>query len=134
MPGKKASTEYSCVVCVQRKVRCDKAKPCQNCLRAGIACEVAPPPPPRRRKRKLDERELVRRLAKYEELMDRNGVEYRSAENDLESFKGPVNTVATASVASVTEQGSHKVVERYVKPRLEQVPVHFRPYASLVYD
>jgi hypothetical protein len=131
MPGKKASTEYSCVVCTQRKVRCDKAKPCRNCLKAGIACEVAPPAPPRRRKRKLDERELVKRLAKYEELMDRNGVEYRSAENDLESFKGPVNAVATASV---TERGPHEVVERYVKPRLEQALVHFRPYASLVYD
>jgi hypothetical protein len=119
MPGKKASTEFSCVVCTQRKVRCDKAKPCQNCVKAGKECEVAPPPPPRRRKRRLDERELVKRLAKYEELMDRNGVDYRSAENDLESFKGDVNAAATSSFS---EHGSHEAVERYVKSCSERSP------------
>ena len=28
----------SCVTCRSRKVRCDKASPCSNCRRAGIAC------------------------------------------------------------------------------------------------
>ena len=117
MPGRKASTEYSCVVCTQRKVRCDKAKPCQNCVKAGIECDVAPPPPPRRRKRKLDERELVKRLTKYEELMDKNGVDYRSAENELESSKGNVDAAATLAAS---DQGSHEAVERYVKSCFER--------------
>ena len=84
MPGKKASTEYSCVVCTARKVRCSKEKPCNNCIKAGISCEVAPPPPPRRRKRKLDERELVRKLARYEELMSKNGLDYHSADDEVD--------------------------------------------------
>lgn len=82
MPGRKASSEYSCIVCTQRKVRCDKAKPCSNCVKAGIECEVVPPPPPRRRKRKLDERELTRKLVKYEQLMEKNGIDFRSSVED----------------------------------------------------
>lgn len=82
MTGKKASSEYSCTVCTQRKVRCDKAKPCSNCVKAGIQCEVIPPPPPRRRKRKLDERELSRKLVKYEQLMEKNGIDFRSSVED----------------------------------------------------
>ena len=120
MPGKKASTEYSCVVCTNRKVRCDKAKPCQNCVKAGIECEVAPPPPPRRRKRKLDERELVKRLAKYEELMDKNGVDYRSAQNDEKSFKGDIDAAVTSTFG---QQDSHEGVKRYVKSCIERSPV-----------
>ena len=121
MPSKKRSTEYSCVVCTQRKVRCDKAKPCQNCEKAGIECEVAPPPPPRRRKRKLDERELIERLAKYEKLMDRNGVEYRSAGNELESSEDGVNAGASSAVHG---HGSYEAVDRYVNSCLERAFIH----------
>ena len=111
MPSKKASSEFSCVVCTQRKVRCDKEKPCNNCIKAGIACEVAPPPPPRRRKRKLDERELAKKLAKYEELMERNGIDFRSNGDDVEPVK--YDRDATSTPGS-TDRGSQPVVGKYV--------------------
>ena len=38
-PGAAAQAKpRSCVTCRTRKVRCDKASPCSNCRRAGIAC------------------------------------------------------------------------------------------------
>ncbi|KAH6876714.1 fungal-specific transcription factor domain-containing protein [Thelonectria olida] len=39
----------SCVTCRRRKVKCDKAVPCANCVRHGVAC-VFPPPGRSRRK------------------------------------------------------------------------------------
>ena len=112
MPGKKASTEFSCVVCTQRKVRCDKNKPCKNCVKAGIKCEVAPPPPPRRRKRKLDEQELLRKLAKYEEFMEKKGVDFRSIDND---FGSPDDDPDAENPSKHDETGSHDVAYRYLE-------------------
>lgn len=75
----------SCVLCQQRKVRCDKNKPCSNCVKAGVECRVVPPQPPRRRKKRLHEKDLVDRLKKYEELLKENGVKFDSLDKDLRS-------------------------------------------------
>lgn len=72
----------SCVLCQQRKVRCDKNKPCANCVKARVECRVVPPQPPRRRKKRLQERDLIERLKKYETLLSENGVKFESIEHD----------------------------------------------------
>ncbi|KAF5027461.1 hypothetical protein F66182_422 [Fusarium sp. NRRL 66182] len=64
----------SCVLCQQRKVRCDKNKPCANCVKARVECRVIPPQPPRRRKKRLQEKDLIDRLKKYENLLAEHGV------------------------------------------------------------
>ncbi|KFA63977.1 hypothetical protein S40285_05724 [Stachybotrys chlorohalonatus IBT 40285] len=73
----------SCVLCQQRKVRCDKNKPCANCVKAGVECRVVPPQPPRRRKRRLQEKDLIERLKKYESLLSENGVKFDAIGQDL---------------------------------------------------
>lgn len=79
-----------------------------------MQCEVAPPPPPRRRKRKLDERELVRRLAKYEELMEKNGVDFRSTDESFEPLKDHRDAAA-----------SHQAFGRYViRPPKQQSMIY----------
>lgn len=75
----------SCVLCQQRKVRCDKNKPCANCVKAKVECRVVPPQPPRRRKKRLQERDLIDRLKKYESLLAENGVKFDSIGQDLRS-------------------------------------------------
>lgn len=72
----KLTRGHSCVLCQQRKVRCDKNKPCANCVKAGVDCKVVPPQPPRRRKKKPHERELIDRLRKYETLLSQHGVDF----------------------------------------------------------
>lgn len=72
----KLTRGHSCVLCQQRKVRCDKNKPCANCVKAGVECKVVPPLPPRRRKKKPHERELIDRLRKYESLLNQHGVDF----------------------------------------------------------
>lgn len=72
----KVTRGHSCLLCQQRKVRCDKAKPCGNCVKAGVDCRVIPPQPPRRRKKRVPERDLVERLRRYESLLTQAGVEF----------------------------------------------------------
>jgi hypothetical protein len=75
----------SCVLCQQRKVRCDKNKPCANCVKAGVECRVIPPQPPRRRKKRMQERDLIERLKKYESLLSEHGVKFESIGQDFRS-------------------------------------------------
>jgi hypothetical protein len=73
----------SCVLCQQRKVRCDKNKPCANCVKAKVECRVVPPQPPRRRKKRLQERDLIDRLKKYESLLSDHGVKFEPISSEL---------------------------------------------------
>ncbi|KAI8285357.1 Aurofusarin cluster transcription factor aurR2 [Colletotrichum sp. SAR11_57] len=83
MAAMKLTRGTSCVLCQQRKVRCDKNKPCANCVKARVECRVIPPQPPRRRKKRLQERDLVDRLKKYELLLAENGVKFDPIAADL---------------------------------------------------
>lgn len=83
MAAMKLTRGTSCVLCQQRKVRCDKNKPCANCVKARVECRVVPPQPPRRRKKRLQERDLVDRLKKYEALLAENGVKFDPIAADL---------------------------------------------------
>lgn len=71
------------MLCQQRKVRCDKNKPCSNCVKAGVDCRVVPPAPPRRRKKRLQERDLIDRLKKYEDLLRDNNVKFDGIDFDV---------------------------------------------------
>lgn len=75
----------SCVLCQQRKVRCDKNKPCANCVKARVECRVIAPQPPRRRKKRLQERDLIDRLKRYETLLSEHGVKFDAIGPDLRS-------------------------------------------------
>lgn len=91
----KLTRGHSCVLCQQRKVRCDKNKPCANCVKAGVECRVVPPQPPRRRKKKPHEKELIDRLRKYEALLVQHGVNFEPIGNEFKtSDHGPVDEVA----------------------------------------
>ncbi|KAI1814332.1 fungal-specific transcription factor domain-containing protein [Poronia punctata] len=79
----KVTRGFSCVLCQTRKVRCDKKKPCFNCLKAGQECRVVPPLPPRRRKKRIPERDLVDRLRRYEALMTQHGIDFEPLGPDI---------------------------------------------------
>ncbi|KAJ5124126.1 uncharacterized protein N7515_007951 [Penicillium bovifimosum] len=46
----KQPASFSCTVCHNRKVKCDRQDPCSNCSKVGVEC-IYRAPPPRRRKR-----------------------------------------------------------------------------------
>ena len=97
----KLTRGHSCVLCQQRKVRCDKQKPCANCVKANVECRVIPPQPPRRRKKKPHERDLVDRLRKYEALLSQHGVAFEPAVQD---HKQPASASENADDVADLEQ------------------------------
>ncbi|RGP81254.1 transcription factor [Fusarium longipes] len=72
--------KHACTICARRKVKCDKQDPCSNCQKAQTQCSYEAPPPPKQRKRAADE-ELLAKLAQYEDLMQKNGIDYSQHAN-----------------------------------------------------
>ncbi|GIC90226.1 uncharacterized protein Aud_006658 [Aspergillus udagawae] len=64
----------ACVLCQQRKVRCDRGFPCANCVRAQAQCVPATQV---RRRRRFPERELLERLRRYEDLLRQNNIQFQ---------------------------------------------------------
>ncbi|KAL1895632.1 hypothetical protein Sste5346_005102 [Sporothrix stenoceras] len=67
----------ACVMCQQRKVKCNRKFPCNNCIRLGVSC-VPATLNPRRSRRRFPERELLDRVRRYEALLRQNHVHFDS--------------------------------------------------------
>jgi hypothetical protein len=67
---------FSCVLCAQRKVRCDKLPGgCANCTKVRVPCVYKAPAPPRRRKKGVRDVDVTTRLRLYEDALRRFGVD-----------------------------------------------------------
>lgn len=78
IPDKPIQKAFSCVLCAQRKVKCDKAPGgCSNCTKARVECIYKAPLPPRRRKKGQTARELdvQAKLRLYEKTLRAHGVD-----------------------------------------------------------
>jgi hypothetical protein len=80
----------ACVLCQQRKVKCDRKFPCANCLKSRAEC-IPATLTPRRRKRRFPERELLERLRKYEDLLRQNNIKFEPLHKDTVSEKESPN-------------------------------------------
>jgi len=76
----------ACVLCQQRKVKCDRKYPCAHCIKARVQC-VPATQVSRRRKRRFPERELLERLRKYEELLRKHNIKFEPLHPDAGSGK-----------------------------------------------
>ncbi|KAI1116305.1 hypothetical protein F5Y14DRAFT_407514 [Nemania sp. NC0429] len=72
-------------------VRCDKKRPCSNCVKAGVGCRVGIPQPSRPKKKRIPEHDLIDRLRRYEVLLLQNSVEFEPLGPGIEvDESGPV--------------------------------------------
>jgi hypothetical protein len=67
----------SCVLCSQRKVKCDRTFPCSNCKKSGAQC-IQPTFAPRQRRHRFAEKELLQQLQRYESLLKENNIAFQS--------------------------------------------------------
>lgn len=65
----------ACVLCQQRKVKCDHNYPCATCVKARVQC-VQATPVRRRRRRQFPEKELLGRLRQYENLLTQHHIKF----------------------------------------------------------
>jgi hypothetical protein len=70
----------ACVLCQQRKVKCDRQTPCSNCVKAGGVQCVPAALAPRQRRRRFGHRQLTEQIHKYENLLKRHGIKFESLE------------------------------------------------------
>ena len=72
----------ACVLCQQRKVKCDRNFPCANCVRSHAQCVPAATQSLRQRRRRFPERELLDRLRHYESLLRQNDIAFEPLHQD----------------------------------------------------
>jgi hypothetical protein len=105
----------SCILCRQRKVRCDKESPCSNCRNANLACRYPSADPVPRWARRLDriERLGTNVVAANNPNIDRVTARLRNMEALVKDFSRELEEaqVAARSVGSAIENTA-SVVQR----------------------
>jgi len=90
--------QISCIVCRQRKVKCNKQQRCSNCAKAGVECIYSLPARPRRRigngrsAEDVSREELIQRVRRYEALFKKYGPQLDAIKNE--------------NIASITKESS----------------------------
>ncbi|KAK0610961.1 hypothetical protein B0T14DRAFT_529379 [Immersiella caudata] len=74
-PAGRVQRVLACVLCQQRKVKCDRVFPCSGCVKSDVQC-VPGSMIARQRKRRFPERELLNRIRNYEALLIENNVKF----------------------------------------------------------
>jgi hypothetical protein len=95
--GHQNRKKHPCVLCQQRKVKCDRNDPCGNCVKARVECVSPTTLPPRRRKKRFPEAELLARLRKYEEHLRRYGADVDAINSEGPTAAPPTNSAIRAS-------------------------------------
>ncbi|KAI0409693.1 fungal-specific transcription factor domain-containing protein [Xylaria palmicola] len=95
----------SCVLCRQRKVKCDRRQPCSNCTRVGANC-VHPPGAGRaaKRPRQVADAKVLDRLSQLETTIRRLQQQAKEREIDLHNPK-PAQAPADNSLFNDSNQG-----------------------------
>lgn len=100
--GSQNRKRHPCVLCQQRKVKCDRADPCANCLKARVECVSPTTLPPRRRKKRFPEAELLARLRKYEDHLRRYGADIDAINREGPAAGPPTNPTVKTSLLDTT--------------------------------
>jgi Fungal Zn(2)-Cys(6) binuclear cluster domain len=66
---------HSCIRCADRKVKCDRQRPCSACVKHNIDCVFNPSQPPRKRHKRVNDQILTDRLRRYEALLQAQGID-----------------------------------------------------------
>ncbi|KUJ13101.1 uncharacterized protein LY89DRAFT_673198 [Mollisia scopiformis] len=106
--------KHPCVLCQQRKVKCDRNEPCQNCTKARVECISPLTLPPKKRKRRFPEAELLARIRRYEDALKGYGA-------DLDAINGEGGRTSLSYQGQSTLAAKQAETESNVMPRSEVV-------------
>src|SRR4051812_15848462 len=68
-------TTYACIRCAERKVKCDRQRPCGACLKHNMDCVFNAPKLPRKKHKRVKVQLLADRLNLYESLLQEHGID-----------------------------------------------------------
>jgi len=123
---------HSCLVCTQRKVRCDGQRPCSTCARSSVPC-ISKPSQPRAIRIAKHKDDTAERLKRAEALLTRHGL---SLDSDSPVNVAPINRAihapkqnksSTTDAGKLIVDGGHsRYVEKY------RVAVYLRYIMKLI--
>ncbi|KAI0144322.1 hypothetical protein GGR57DRAFT_337417 [Xylariaceae sp. FL1272] len=98
----------SCVLCRQRKVKCDRRQPCSNCIKSGATC-VHPPGPGRaaKRPRQAVDTKVLDRLSQLEGTIKRLQHQAKERENALYDSPSGLQKAFSSRGSRLSEQTAH---------------------------
>ena len=125
---------FSCLSCRQRKVKCDRRAPCQNCVKAERPCSFVAPVRGKRKRTKPPKETLHARVKRYEEMLKAYGAKIEPFEDGEESGsemesgssvtperveampmrKQPSRASAEAKPKFIMKEGASRYFDRYV--------------------
>ena len=66
---------HSCIRCANRKVKCDRQRPCSACVKHKDDCVFNLSQPPRKKHKRVKDQFLTDRLRLYEALLQEQGID-----------------------------------------------------------
>ena len=76
MPIPKAGRlTYSCVRCANRKVKCDRQRPCSGCIKHQVDCVYNIAHSPRKKAKRIKVKALTDQLSHYQDLLQQHGIQ-----------------------------------------------------------
>lgn len=120
----KSQRILACVLCHQRKIKCNRKFPCNNCIKAQSHCEPATLAP-RRRRRKIPPPDLVDQLRVYESLLRANNVKF----DHLRKYKILGNDSLAVEDADYLHQENERVDSPSPAARADSERVYEAKYA-----
>ncbi|KAF2761141.1 C6 transcription factor [Pseudovirgaria hyperparasitica] len=100
-------SSFSCLLCRQRKVKCNKQSPCSNCIKAEKPCNFIAPVRGTRKKIKPPKEGLHAKLQRYEELLKSYGAKIEASDEDHQT---DAETVAQSEDFEMVEAPQHQSV------------------------
>lgn len=100
--GLSSRPTHACVRCSDRKVKCDRQKPCSACVKHNADCVFVPLRPPRKRHRRVEI--LTDRLKQYEALLQEQGIDTARLPDVPQSESRRASGTQLATNATDTEE------------------------------
>ena len=100
--GAKPKRVLACMLCHQRKIKCDRRFPCANCQKTSTQC-IPAALLPRQRRRRFPERELLDRLRRYEDLLQKHKINF-------DPLHGTSATQAASDLAEADDDSQDEAV------------------------
>lgn len=66
---------FACIRCAERKVKCDRQRPCAACTKHNAECVFNISKPPRKKQKRIKVQLLADRLNQYETLLQEHGID-----------------------------------------------------------
>jgi hypothetical protein len=74
---------FSCIRCADRKVKCDRQRPCGACIKHNADCVFSPHKPPSKKQKRIKVQLLAEKLDQYEALLQKHGIDRRELTNTV---------------------------------------------------